>query len=823
MDNKQSNYVVYAFSLIVAIIVVHFSYGLSILNPTNVSWLMSAYHDWGTHYLGWAFYRNEPWTFPIGTIHNYNYPAGTNIGFTDSIPLLAIIFKPFSSFLPEDFQYFGIWLLVCFYLVGIYSYKILKLYIEDTRVVLISILFIILNPVLMYRGMHPALCGHWLILASIHNYLIKTNSENVNNINKNQVILLLISSLVNPYLFLMIVAFNFIIPFKNYYYEKTLKITKFIFYPLISIVIVVFVWFFIGLLTFNNNKEIEVVDSYGLYGFNLNGFYNPSGYSKFLPELKWQNHHQYEGFSYIGIGMMFLLIFSIFIFFSKKYYRFFKKQYIPLIFLVFFSIVFAVTNKISYGDKIIYEYPTLEIVKKIGNIFRASGRFIWIFYYLIFLFSLIIFLKSKISKKIKIVLLSLFFAIQIYDISLLITFRNLPSGNYNLLNFDKEWFDFTSNFDKIIIYPPFQFSTLNEMDYQDLCYIALKNNKPITTAYVARESGDINVLFSNDLSKKLSEGKTDENSLYITTQNNIEDFYPAIYKNKLTLRYLNGYYLIFKNKKFLKYHKNSIEQKKTDSINGLISNNIKPFDIKKPNFINNQIKYYIEKINDSENLQIKGWAFLKNSKNNLKDSIFIILVNNNKTYLNKVRLEKRPDITSTYPQGNLDNSGFRSTILKTNIEQGIYDLGIAIKDSNSKLVYEIIEPKIIIKVKTYNKIEEAFDLSKYTNVANGNIDFYEETDDIIKIRGWSVNFKDKSKKRKIKLGLKGIRNNYIVEVDAEIRKDITNTINDGNNYDNSGFNVEIDKSKIKKGQYELIIISEGETKSVFKTDKVIKL
>ena len=38
--------------------------GLPFLNPTNVAWLQGG--DPLQHYLGWAFYRNSPWTWPIG-------------------------------------------------------------------------------------------------------------------------------------------------------------------------------------------------------------------------------------------------------------------------------------------------------------------------------------------------------------------------------------------------------------------------------------------------------------------------------------------------------------------------------------------------------------------------------------------------------------------------------------------------------------------------------------------------------------------------------------------------------------------------------------
>jgi len=88
------------------------TYGFPILVPTNVNWLMTVRQDWGTHYLGWFFYRNEPWHFPLGGVSGYYYPLGTNVGFTDSIPLMAIFFKIFSPILPADFQYFGIWFLL---------------------------------------------------------------------------------------------------------------------------------------------------------------------------------------------------------------------------------------------------------------------------------------------------------------------------------------------------------------------------------------------------------------------------------------------------------------------------------------------------------------------------------------------------------------------------------------------------------------------------------------------------------------------------------------------------------------------------------------
>lgn len=813
----------YLVSFIVAILVFQITYGFEALDPTNINWLMSAYHDWGTHYLGWAFYREEPWSFPLANIQNYNYPAGSNVGFTDSAPLLSIFFKIFSFLLPEEFQYFGLWLFICFYLMGIYSYKILRLYTYNLNMILlISVLFLILNPVLLYRGMHPALCGHWLILASIYNYLINSKSENVNRINRNQLILALISSLINPYLFLMVIGFNFIIPFKHYFYEKTINLKKALFFPIITSISVVFVWFVVGMVTFSNDKGLEVIDSYGLYGFNLNNFYNPSGYSKFLPELKWENHHQYEGFAYLGIGMMILILISLVFFVINKNYKLVKKKHIPLVLLVVLSTIFAITNKVSLDEKIIFEYPTLGIIKKIGNIFRASGRFIWIFYYLLFLGTFIIFIKAKLSNNLKVIILTILFSVQIYDISLLITFRDLPKGKYELTKFDKEWFSITSKFDKIVTYPPYEYDILNTMDYQDLCYIALKNNLPITSGYAARESGDLNIKFSDSLNRNLARGIIDENSLYVTTKKNIEDFYPSIYKNKLNLRYLNNYYLIFKGKSEIKEPKSNLEIKTIDSISKIISTKLRVQEINKPVFNKNKIKYFIEQLNDSENVQIKGWAFLKETNNNSNDSIFIVLTNDSKTYITKTRLETRLDISQVYNQGNLDNSGFRAAIFKNNIEQGIYNLGIAIKDKNSNFFFDEVEPKTPIRVKTSLKISEIYKLPEHSKDAKGNLDLVEASNDMIKIRGWITKLKSDNSNRKINILLINKKNKYIVETVPEIRKDVTNSYNDGFNYDNSGFNLEIDKTTFKKGAYKILILLEGEENVIFDSNKIIK-
>ena len=75
------------------------------LDVKNINWLM-ALHDGSIHYTGWLFYRIDEWTFPLGLSNN----LGGAISFTDSIPLIAILLKIFDTLLPDNFQYFGVFL-----------------------------------------------------------------------------------------------------------------------------------------------------------------------------------------------------------------------------------------------------------------------------------------------------------------------------------------------------------------------------------------------------------------------------------------------------------------------------------------------------------------------------------------------------------------------------------------------------------------------------------------------------------------------------------------------------------------------------------------
>ena len=168
----------WVYSLIVGTAAFIYVTGGRIIDPTNTSWLMNG--DAAQHYSGWRFFRETPlWQWPLGNNPNLGMEYSSSIVFTDSLPLGAFISKYLRALLPDTFQYFGIWLWVCFVLQTLFAYKVLQHYIVNRAQLIFASTFLALSPALIYRLVHQgyghmALAGHFVLLAALHLYISPT-------------------------------------------------------------------------------------------------------------------------------------------------------------------------------------------------------------------------------------------------------------------------------------------------------------------------------------------------------------------------------------------------------------------------------------------------------------------------------------------------------------------------------------------------------------------------------------------------------------------------------------------------------------------------
>ena len=177
--------------------------GPRFLDPTNISWLVGG--DPLQHYLGWAFYRNSPWTWPVGLSPMYGMDFSSSIVFTDSIPLLAIPFKALSPLLPDTFQYLSIWVMLCFVLQAYFAFRLIGLITNSTAIQCLGCILFLFSPPLIFRlSLHESLIGHFLLLASLYLNLKPPSASKKLERPLAWLLLVACASMIHFYLFVII-------------------------------------------------------------------------------------------------------------------------------------------------------------------------------------------------------------------------------------------------------------------------------------------------------------------------------------------------------------------------------------------------------------------------------------------------------------------------------------------------------------------------------------------------------------------------------------------------------------------------------------------
>lgn len=368
-------------SLIIALVLFWLLVGVKVLNPQFIGWLGSD-NDPAQHYLGWIFFRQSPWTFPLGLNPEFGLDIGSSIVYSDSIPLLAFIFKILSKTLPSDFQYFGIWTLVCFIFQALFSWKLVGLVTESPQLRLLSIPFFVCSPILLNRiGIHAALTGQFLILAALFLCLTPNQKNRV----RNWSLLLAISACTHFYLLVIILGIwiaSYITTLTNQriaYRHLIIEIT------ISSAVLGLTMWqagyFTVGLTSAGGGW------GYGTWGMNILSFFNAKGWSYILPPIPGVESHQ-DRFQYPGLGVLLLLFLALCKFKTLQHLLSHAIQkWLWLFLIMIFFTIFAISDHIGIGSfRLSINLPAPLLV--FGNALRASDRFFWPVAYLITLASI---------------------------------------------------------------------------------------------------------------------------------------------------------------------------------------------------------------------------------------------------------------------------------------------------------------------------------------------------------------------------------------------------------------------------------------------------
>lgn len=383
-------------------------YGLDIVNPEYTDWIFQPItHDTAQHFIGWEFFRADS---TGGIINGLAYPIGLPVTFMDAIPLVAFPFKWLAAILPETFQYFGMWAMSCYVLMGALaavlmrkiwqSFDNLKKLNSNWRILFVAAgsLMFVLSPMMIARTLyHSALAAHWLILLGI---LLVWDSRVFKKWWKFMSVwsvVLVLAVLIHPYFLPMMGAMMLIAALKDCEKFNFLIVGKLLVQTMIPVVIVGVVFAMIGGFRLGGGAEFSDL---GEKGFNLLSFAISGGYSV-IPSLP-QKSSSPETLMWLGLGVWTLIIGCMVI--GRKRIKnvlirsinVLKKAKLRngLIAIVIFGLlIFSIGTSIDFGPFTLFSYSVPDKIYEIWSAFRAAAREAWMFYYVAIL--LVIYAVTK--------------------------------------------------------------------------------------------------------------------------------------------------------------------------------------------------------------------------------------------------------------------------------------------------------------------------------------------------------------------------------------------------------------------------------------------
>lgn len=477
---------------------------------TNTNWLLAP--DPSQRQLGWEFFRHSPWTFPLGLNPNYGLEIGSSIVFSDSVPLLALPFKVISPFLPDTFQYFGLWILACFILQAVFSWVIAGL-LTDRLILKVGIcilLGVFALPMIKRMGVHASIMSHFFILAAI--YL------NFNNPVRHRLIywgaLLVCSSLVHFYIFFMVgalwVASIFDAALTKHQDFKS------------TFIEVITMTAFVGIATWSGGYFLGSTpalggEGFGVYKLNALSLIDSYRWSFVLPPIPHPQDLD-EGFNYLGLGMLFLAPFALYkIFNLRTYWLGVCKRHFFYCFLLLLLTAFSLTNNFSIGNYTIhFELP--QFVIRYFEVLRSSGRLFWPVFYTICLFILVLIIRGY-SPKNALRLIAIACLLQILDSSAgwLPVRHRMANEIRNPVQEELQhpfWEAAGKHYSKIKVFP--LKTSQNQIYWHQIGHFAAKHRLGTNTVYLGRNANAISVNRANEeFEKQKSSGIYDPDTIYI--------------------------------------------------------------------------------------------------------------------------------------------------------------------------------------------------------------------------------------------------------------------------------------------------------------------
>jgi hypothetical protein len=493
--------------------------GLQIINPTETYWLMKG--DWAQHYLGWQFFRQESWQYPLGIISNFYYPMGSSIVYTDSLPLLALPLKLFSDYLPAEFQYIGGWLFFNYIMQGLVAGLLMRLLTPNITLQALGIAFFVWSPALIGRIAHDTLTTHWLLLAGIWLYFRTWHHPTALKPFAAWLFLVTVSALTHPYLVIMMWSLMGAFYLRWWLIERNSGFFSTSFQMMALLIVTFGCWWMSGLFLVSGDDNLAT-QGFGYYSMNLFAPLNSMNWSVFFREFPLATDGQGEGFNYLGLGTWVLLLWAMYELKRQPSEKI--KPLLPLLFICLLLTLLALSHKVTLLQWTLFELQG-DWLKYFAP-FRSSGRFFWVVGYVLLFLALSV-LITRNSVRTSFPLLTLAFTLQAADFyPAHYHFRHVANPAYHSWDYplkSSQWEQLAVGRSHLLLIPPPNCG-IEAAPYLPFSYFAMKHNMAINTGYVARLDTEKSAEYCKQLYQSLDNGIVNPEALYIVNPDYLQKF-----------------------------------------------------------------------------------------------------------------------------------------------------------------------------------------------------------------------------------------------------------------------------------------------------------
>lgn len=524
---KSRDILYLTYGLIFSLLTIFFTSNLRILNPSYTGWLTQG--D-GISEISWEFFRHQPiFQFPLGLNPKYGLEISSTIAFDGQIPLFSLILHPFSPFLPERFQYIGIFILITFLLNYFFSAKIFNFLKMNEIQIILNSLILSSSPIILNRFIehtHYSLTSAWLILWAI--YLCLENKE----FNYQWFFVLNLSALIHFYYIFFVFGLYFI-NLTYQVFKKKVTYSNFLIQNFFIILTLLVNMFVVGF--FYGEIESESI-GYGLYKSSLTSLLDPSGWSIFIRDIP-ELDGAYEGFSYLGVASIFLILVYIFaLIIRKNSDKIHNLNFAPIWITSLILFVYSFSNKLAFGKYEILQFAIPSQLNILTNTFRSTGRFTWLLVLFLFIFiSYKIFLTFNRRTYTFLLIISLTLLIIDSSKQLVSEKENkfIAKDKTDLIN--PAWQVINECYQNLRVYPPVA-SVENVYNFTNL---SQKLNIGINTGRLGRLSTTSQNIALTNMHSKFKSGDFDSDSFYVFTSSEFVPIDFVNYYKNIALRTIN--------------------------------------------------------------------------------------------------------------------------------------------------------------------------------------------------------------------------------------------------------------------------------------------